>query len=165
MTALAAVEARTPRTMGFSELRTWLRHRHPMIYLDRVVDYEPGRFLNAIVAVSGALDVMAGHFPERAIYPGSHLIQALSQAAIVLCQLSSSRLRDDELTLVTSIEARFFKVAVPGDTIKLDVRLERVQEDRLFAFSGKAVVDETRVAAFRASLVRSDVAALGSPLW
>ncbi|NEJ54584.1 beta-hydroxyacyl-ACP dehydratase, partial [Rhizobium leguminosarum] len=27
---------RQPRVMGFTELKGWLRHRHPMVYLDRV---------------------------------------------------------------------------------------------------------------------------------
>ena len=65
MSTLASEAPRVPNTMGFSELRSWLRHRHPMVFLDRVLDYEPAQFLTATVAVSGALDVMAGHFPER----------------------------------------------------------------------------------------------------
>src|SRR3954467_8173677 len=93
---------RVPRTLGFTELKSWLRHRHPMVMLDRVTDYEPGQFLNARLAVSGSLDFVAGHFPERAIFPGSHLIQALSQAAIILFQLNTSGRGAAEPTLFLS---------------------------------------------------------------
>nr|WP_275938398.1 hypothetical protein [Pectobacterium brasiliense] len=59
-----------PRLMGFTELKGWLRHRHPMVYLDRVLDYEPGKYIKTLMAVSGQTDAIAGHFPERAIFSG-----------------------------------------------------------------------------------------------
>jgi 3-hydroxyacyl-[acyl-carrier-protein] dehydratase len=162
--AAAIQPERTPRTLGFTELKTWLRHRHPMVMLDRVTDYEPGRFLNARLAVSGSLDFVAGHFPERAVFPGSHLIQALSQAAIILFQLSTSKLLDDELTLISSVEARFFKVIVPGDLVELRITVERLVGD-LLKVTGRAEVEGVRSAAMRATLVRTKVAALGTPQW
>jgi len=155
---------RVPRTLGFTELKSWLRHRHPMVMLDRVTDYEPGQFLNARLAVSGSLDFVAGHFPERAIFPGSHLIQALSQAAIILFQLSTTKLADDELTLVSSVEARFFKVIVPGDLLDLRVTVDRLVGDML-KLSARAEVEGTRVAAMRATLARTKVSAVGNPQW
>jgi 3-hydroxyacyl-[acyl-carrier-protein] dehydratase len=160
----SASTERTPRTLGFTELKTWLRHRHPMVMLDRVTDYEPGQFLQARLAVSGSLDFVAGHFPERAIFPGSHLIQALSQAAIILFQLSTSRLADDELTLISSVEARFFKVVVPGDCVDLRISVDRLVGDML-KVSARAEVEGVRVAAMRATLARTKVAALGAPAW
>lgn len=157
-------EARTKRIMGFTELKQWLRHRHPMVLLDRVTDYEPGAFLNARVMVSGSLDFVAAHFPERAIYPGTHLIQALSQAAIILFQLSTSRLTDEELTLVSSVEARFLHPVVPGDAVDLQVTVEHLSGN-LLQVKGRALVDAKRVAAMRASLVRTPWAKMGAPPW
>ncbi|ADO70562.1 3-hydroxyacyl-ACP dehydratase FabZ family protein [Stigmatella aurantiaca] len=155
---------RPPKALGFTALRQWLRHRHPMIYLDRIVDHEPGKFLDALISVSGNLDFIAGHFPERAIYPGSHLIQAFAQSGIILYQMSTSMLAEDELTLIGSVEARFLKVVVPGDQILLRVQAGRLASG-LFHFTGKALVGSNRVAAFRASLVRSKISELGAPLW
>lgn len=160
----AAESPRAPRVLGFTELKTWLRHRHPMVMLDRVTDYEPGKYLHARVAVSGGLDFVAGHFPERAIYPGSHLIQALSQGAIILFQLSTSKLADDELTLVSSVEARFFKPVVPGDLVELRLTVERLVGD-MIKVAGRAEVDGIRVAAMRATLARTKVATLGAQAW
>lgn len=152
------------KPMGFTELRQWLRHRHPMVLLDRVLDYEPGQFLQAVLSVSGNLDCIAGHFPERAIYPGSNLIQAFTQCGIILYQLCSSPLKDDELTLVGSIEARFFKIVVPGDQVIFDVQASRIVEN-VFYFSGKATVSDVRVAAFKANLVRLKIEEMGLQLW
>ncbi|WP_082282782.1 3-hydroxyacyl-ACP dehydratase FabZ family protein [Myxococcus hansupus] len=155
---------RQPKPLGFTALRQWLRHRHPMILLDRIVDHEPGKFLDALISISGNLDCIAGHFPERAIYPGSNLIQAFAQAGIILYQMSTSLLAEDELTLIGSVESRFLQVVVPGDQVLLRVQVNRLAGG-LFVYSGKAMVGNRRVAAFRASLVRSKVSEMGTPLW
>ncbi|MBN1203850.1 MAG: beta-hydroxyacyl-ACP dehydratase [Myxococcaceae bacterium] len=135
-----------------------------MVLLDRIVDHEPGEFLDALVCVSGNLDFIAGHFPERAIYPGSHLIQAFAQAGIILFQMSTSPLKEDEMTLVSSVEARFLKMVVPGDQVMLQLKVDRIVQN-LFSFSAQARVGSTRVAACRINLARARVADVGSPLW
>ncbi|MFC0708232.1 3-hydroxyacyl-ACP dehydratase FabZ family protein [Azorhizophilus paspali] len=156
--------SRAPRAMGFTELKTWLRHRHPMVYLDRVLDYEPGVQIKTLMAVSGQTDALAGHFPERAIYPASHLIQAISQSAIILFQLSTSRLADDEVTLVGSIKSRFTRPVVPGDLVIFQLDCESLRPD-FFTFSCRATVDDHSVGMLKGSLVRKALADLGEHLW
>jgi len=152
------------RMMGFSELKKYLRHGHPMIYIDRITDYEPGVYLKSLLSVSGNLDAIAGHFPERGIYPGSHLMQAYAQSGIILYLLSSGPLVDDELTLIGSVKARFTKPVVPGDQVLFDVRADRLRGN-LFFFSCQATVDGKSVAAFRGTLTRTKIEALGRQLW
>ncbi|BAI73719.1 coronafacic acid synthetase, dehydratase component (plasmid) [Azospirillum sp. B510] len=161
-----ASETRNPgdRTMGFTELKTWLRHTHPMVYLDRVLDYEPGEFLTTLMAVSGQTEAISGHFPERAVFPASHLIQAIAQSAIILFQLSTARLADDEITLVGSVKARFTKIVVPGDVVVFDSRVDSLRDDFL-RFSCRATVDGKPVGSLKGSLVRQKVADLGEQLW
>lgn len=155
---------REARVLGFTELKQWLRHRHPMIFLDRITDHEPGSFLESVLSVSGALDCVAGHFPERAIYPASNLIQAFAQSGIVLLQLSTTKLADDELTLVGSMRSRFTKIVVPGDRVIFRVRADRFSGNMFFC-SGTATVDGTPVAMFRGSIIRLHVDDLGTRLW
>ena len=150
--------------LGFTELKNWLRHRHPMIYIDRVVAHEPGRYLRSLMAVSGGSDVIAGHFPERAIYPGSHLLQAFAQSGIVLYLMSTGPLADDEMTLIGSAQCRFTKIVSPGDQVIFDVRVDRLRGSA-FHFSARATVEGALVGAFRGSLVRTKIDALGPQLW
>jgi 3-hydroxyacyl-[acyl-carrier-protein] dehydratase len=152
------------RTLGFSEIKEWLRHRHPMIYIDRIIDHEPGVFLKSVLSVSGALDSIAGHFPDRAIFPGSHLIQAFAQSGIILYQLSTQRLADDEITLIGSVKSRFTKVVVPGDRVIFDLRVDRLYGNTFF-FSSMATVDDRQVAAFKGTLIRTKISELGRQLW
>ncbi|SEM92797.1 3-hydroxyacyl-ACP dehydratase FabZ family protein [Nonomuraea pusilla] len=152
------------RTLGFTEIKKWLRHRHPMIYIDRVTDYEPGVSLRSLLSVSGNLDAIAGHFPERAIYPGSHLMQAFAQSGIILYLMSTEPLAEDELTLIGSVTARFTKPVVPGDQVVFDVRADRLSGAAFF-FSCRAFVGSATVAAFKGTLTRTKVAAMGRQLW
>jgi 3-hydroxyacyl-[acyl-carrier-protein] dehydratase len=152
------------RVLGFTELKHWLRHRHPMIYLDRVTDYEPGVFLESVLSVSGALDCVSGHFPERAIYPASNLMQAFAQSGIILLQLSTTRLLDDEITLIGSMRSRFTSIVVPGDRVIYRVRADRFAGNVFFC-SATASVDDRPVATFKATIVRLHVDELGPQLW
>lgn len=160
----AATTATGDRTLGFTEIKQWLRHRHPMIYIDRVLDYEPGSHLTSTLLVSGTMDVIAGHFPERAIFPASHLTQAFAQSGIILYQLSTSPVADDELTLIGSMKSRFTRIVVPGDQVVFTVKSELIQ-DSTFFFSGRATVEGRTVAAFKGTLVRVKVADMGRMLW
>ncbi|GAA3841033.1 coronafacic acid dehydratase [Sphaerisporangium flaviroseum] len=135
-----------------------------MIYIDRILDHEPGLFLKSSLLVSGNLDAIAGHFPERAIYPGSHLIQACAQSAIILYQMGTSPLTDDEITLIGSMRSRFTRIVVPGDQVIFDVRAERMSGN-VFFFSASATVEGVLAASFKGNLIRTTVDALGRQLW
>ncbi|WP_081706444.1 3-hydroxyacyl-ACP dehydratase FabZ family protein [Nocardia sp. CNY236] len=155
---------RTGGMLGFSQIKDLLRHRHPMLYLDRVTMYVPGESLTGLLAVSGNMDAIAGHFPERAVFPGTHLAQAFSQAGIVLYLLSSRPLRDDEMTLVGALNSRFSAPVVPGDVVRFDLRVRRLLEDTML-FGARAHVEQRTVARFRGTLSRVSVDRMGEQLW
>jgi 3-hydroxyacyl-[acyl-carrier-protein] dehydratase len=150
--------------MGRAEIHKWLRHRFPMIFVDRVVDYDGNRQLTAISAISGTSEWAQGHFPDRAIYPGTNILQAFSQAAIVLLQLVSTPLRDDELTVVTSIEARFLAMVVPGDMLTYQAKLDR-EAGGVFFFSGSVERESRTIAKIRVRIARRDVEVFAGTLW
>lgn len=150
--------------MGFTELKSWLRHRHPMVYLDRVLDYRPGEYVTSLMNVSGQIDAIGGHFPERGIYPASHILQAVAQSAIVLLQVSSTPLTEEEITLVGSVQSRFTRIVVPGDQIVF-VTKKISLEGRYFTFSCRATVQGRPAAAVRGTLARLPICELGDQLW
>ena len=151
------------KQIGFSGLKDWLRHRHPMILIDRVIDYNPGDFLISISSISGSLDCINGHFPMRAVYPGSNMIQAFAQSGIILFQLSTEKLKNDEMTLIGSVQTRFFGMVVPGDQIHYHLKVERLMGDTLF-FSCNATVNKKRVAAFKGNLIKVKLSTLNTEL-
>lgn len=153
----------TKKVMGFTELKSWLRHKHPMIFLDRIIDCTPNQSIDALVAVSGNMDCIDGHFPNRGIFPATHLQQSFCQAAIILWQISTSRLNDEEMVTVGSLNSRFYKMAVPGDLIKIHVNIDRLYTQSLI-FSGLASINEKKIATINSTMMRFTINE-DKPLW
>ena len=123
------------------EIQTLIPHRYPMLLVDRVLDYEAGKWLHAIKNVTFNEPVFTGHFPELAIFPGVLILEALAQATGVLGFKTTEGREEDEMYLFASIDnAKFKKPVVPGDTMHLHV--EFVKERRgMWKFYGEAKVD------------------------
>jgi|TARA_B110000908_G_C10266687_1_gene464695 3-hydroxyacyl-[acyl-carrier-protein] dehydratase len=116
-------------------------HRYPMLLVDRVLDYQPGKWLHAIKNVSVNEAVFNGHFPELPIFPGVLILESLAQATGILGFKSTESREENEMYLFASIDkARFKKPVVPGDTMHLHV--DFIKERRgMWKFYGEARVD------------------------
>ncbi|KUL36307.1 polyketide dehydratase [Streptomyces sp. NRRL F-4489] len=126
-------------------------------------------FLRSMFAVSAEMGALSGHLPERGlipgvILPGSHTMQAFAQSGVLLYQLSSAPLADDEATLVGTVKSRFLAPVVPGDQVVLDVRADR-HSGRTFAFSAGVTVAGRPVAAFRGAMSRVRLDPAGARPW
>ena len=108
-------------------IRRLLPHRHPMLLVDRVLEWEAGKFLRGMKNVSINEPFFEGHFPGYPVMPGVLVIEAMAQVAGLLTMLSDVARRDGtQLVLFAGIdEARFKRQVVPGDTLLLEAHLER----------------------------------------
>ncbi|MEO9137385.1 MAG: 3-hydroxyacyl-ACP dehydratase FabZ [Casimicrobiaceae bacterium] len=104
-----------------------LPHRYPMLLVDRVLDWEAGKFLRGVKNVTVNEPFFQGHFPGYPVMPGVLVIEAMAQVAGLLTMLSDVARRDgSQLVLFAGIdEARFKRPVVPGDTLLLEAHLER----------------------------------------
>ena len=57
-------------TLHIEEILELLPHRYPFLLVDRVLDFEEGRFLRAVKNVSVNEPFFQGHFPGKPILPG-----------------------------------------------------------------------------------------------
>lgn len=96
------------------EIQTLIPHRYPMLLVDRVLDYVPGKSLHAIKNVTFNEPVFTGHFPELAIFPGVMILEALAQATGILGFKTTEGREKDEMYLFASIDnAKFKQPVVP----------------------------------------------------
>jgi 3-hydroxyacyl-[acyl-carrier-protein] dehydratase len=103
-----------------------LPHRYPFLLVDRVVELDPGRRAVGIKQVTANEPQFTGHFPERPIMPGVLMVEALAQTAgIAVLTLEAYR---GKLGLFAGIdECRFKRMVVPGDTMRLEVTVEKLR--------------------------------------
>jgi len=101
-------------------------HRYPFLLIDRVVELEPGKRVVAMKSVTANEPQFTGHFPGRPIMPGVLMVEALAQAgAVAVLSLPEYR---GKLALFAGIdECRFRRTVLPGDTLRLEVTLEKLR--------------------------------------
>lgn len=129
------------RTLDIEEILSLLPHRYPFLLVDRVLDFDKGKFLKAVKNVSVNEPFFQGHFPGKPIFPGVLILEAMAQATGILAFKSLGRLEPGELYYFAAVDnARFKRPVLPGDQLILEV--EFIKERRGVArFRGVAKVD------------------------
>ena len=112
--------------MEAAEIMRILPHRYPFLLVDRVLELEPGVRAVAVKNVTANEPHFTGHFPGRPIMPGVLIVEALAQAAgVAVLTLDEYR---GKLGLFAGIdECRFRRMVVPGDTLRLEVTVEKLR--------------------------------------
>ena len=101
-------------------------HRDPFLFLDEVLELEPGIRVVARKRVRGDEWFFPGHFPGRPIMPGVIMIEALAQAGAVAV-LSEEENRGRMALFAGIDDVRFKRIVEPGDELELECTLERVR--------------------------------------
>lgn len=133
--------------MDIQDILEHLPHRYPFLLVDRVLECEPGKRLKAIKNVSVNEPMFTGHFPERPIFPGVLIMEALAQATGILAFRTTEKKPDGtSLYYFAGIDnCRFKQPVVPGDQLVLEVEI--IKEKRgIWKFKGEAKVDDKVVA-------------------
>jgi 3-hydroxyacyl-[acyl-carrier-protein] dehydratase len=129
------------------DLIALLPHRPPFRFVDAVDDCVAGERVVARYTVTGDEPFLAGHFPGNPILPGVIQLEALAQAGGIAL-LADSRYAG-KLPLFGGVEeVRFRRVVRPGDTLVLDVTLERLSARGGWG-RGQATVDGATTCAAR----------------
>ena len=128
-------------TLQIEEILELLPHRFPFLLVDRVLDFEEGRFLRAVKNVSVNEPFFQGHFPGKPIFPGVLILEAMAQATGILAFKSVGKLEPGELYYFAGIdEARFKRPVLPGD--QLCMESEFISGKRgIYKFDCRALVD------------------------
>ena len=139
--------------------RVWLRY--PASFIDAVLEHVPGERMVAIKNVTVNEEFFQGHFPGAPVMPGVLMIEALSQvAALLVLERSESRTLHVHLHGVNNV--KFRRQVVPGDRLRLDVRLGRARS-RLAKAHATAYVDDAVVAEAELLIALDHLAVLIDP--
>jgi beta-hydroxyacyl-ACP dehydratase FabZ len=127
-----------------NEIREILPHRYPFLLVDRIVELEPERIVG-LKNVSVNEPFFAGHFPNFPVMPGVLIVEAMAQTAGILV-LRGIPDRDSKLVFLVSVDyARFRKPVVPGDQLRLEMKMIR-RKGTVVKMSGRATVEGVLVA-------------------
>jgi len=130
--------------INIDEIMNILPHRYPFLLVDRVLDFEVEKSIQAIKNVSFNEPQFTGHFPNHPIMPGVMMVEAMAQVGGILAFQSVPK-DQDYLVYFTGIDkVRFRRPVRPGDQIIFDLTVLR-RRGLLWKFHGVARVDEQLV--------------------
>jgi 3-hydroxyacyl-[acyl-carrier-protein] dehydratase len=119
--------------LSFDDIKRILPHGFPFLFVDRVQFLDVGKRIIALKNISGNEWCFLGHFPEKAIFPGVLLIEAIAQTAGILL-FGKKRHPGTEVTLAHS-DIRFLHPVVPGDQLVIEVNAIKVMRTGAFVRS------------------------------
>jgi len=123
-----------------------LPHRYPFLLVDRVLEAEPGKSLRAVKNVSANEEFFLGHFPDFPVMPGVLQLEALAQAAALLCALTMDMGTGRKVPFLMSMDnVKFRRPVVPGDQLELRAEILTLKSS-LAKVQCQALVDGNRAA-------------------
>ena len=108
------------------EIEGLIPHRWPFLLVDRIVEYDAeAKRIVGIKGVTATEWFFQGHFPGLPVMPGVLQIEALAQTMAVYVAKQPGI--GDRIGLFAGIDgARFKRIVVPGDTLRLEVTMDRL---------------------------------------
>ena len=94
----------------------------------RVEELEAGKRAVAIRNVTAHEQVFNGHFPGNPVLPGVLIVEAMAQTGAVAL-LSMDEFKGKTAYFGGIKEAKFRKVVRPGDTLRIEVTLEKIRNN------------------------------------
>ncbi|HTS14244.1 MAG TPA: 3-hydroxyacyl-ACP dehydratase FabZ, partial [Candidatus Sulfotelmatobacter sp.] len=116
----------TEAVLTSAQIQALIPHRWPFLLVDRIVEYDPpAQRIVGQKGVTASEWFFQGHFPGLPVMPGVLQVEALAQTmAVYVAQQEGF---GDRIGLFAGIEeCRFKRLVQPGDTLRLEVVMERL---------------------------------------
>lgn len=135
--------------MDKEEIKQYIPHREPFLFLDGVLEFEQHKRLIAVKTFPATEEFFKGHFPGHPVLPGVILTEAMAQAAALLLAASVAKDEGSEdlegCYLMGLDRAKFRKVVNPEDEIKLEAEVVKLRS-KIVTFKASAYVDGSKAA-------------------
>lgn len=111
-----------PNTLSAAQIAEILPHRYPFALVDRILDFEPGKWAIGLKCVTMNEPFFQGHFPGLPIMPGVLMLEALAQVgAVSVLAMPENK---GKIAVFGGVKkARFKKQVIPGDVLKMECEL------------------------------------------
>lgn len=104
------------------EIKQYLPHRYPMLFLDRVTELELGKYVKGYKNITTNEPFFMGHFPGKEVMPGVLILEAMAQVSGILGFKTMNKTPEEGSIyyFVGADNLRFKRPAVPGDKLVLE---------------------------------------------
>ena len=113
------------------------------IWIDKFIEFESGRHAVALKNVTLAEEHLHDHFPGFPVMPECLMIEAMAQTSGIL--VGQAKDFQEKVILAKIKKAVFFDYVRPGDTIKLDAKIESIVSEAA-STSGRIICEDKLIA-------------------
>jgi len=126
--------------LDVNEIQKILPHRYPFLFVDAIVEMERLKRVVGIKNVTINESHFQGHFPGQPIMPGVLIIESMAQTGGLLL-LQEVPDRENKLLYFVAVDgARFRRPVVPGDQLRVEMKVISWRGD-FCKLEGRATVD------------------------
>jgi 3-hydroxyacyl-[acyl-carrier-protein] dehydratase len=136
------------------EIMDILPHRYPFLLVDRVLEWEYGKYAVGYKCVTVNDNFFPGHFPQRAIMPGVLQVEAMAQLGGIVMIDPSDAKQQNNFFFGGVDNVRWRKPVVPGDVLMMRVEVTKFNKRfGICKMDAKAYVGEELVCEGELTLV------------
>lgn len=107
------------------KIKKILPQRFPYLMIDRILEFQRKKSIVAIKNVTANEIFFLGHFPDISIMPGTMIVEAMAQTAIIFLQ-DFLRITGKPYYYLTGVKMHFLHPVIPGDVLKIKVTPEKI---------------------------------------
>ncbi|MFZ5351483.1 MAG: 3-hydroxyacyl-ACP dehydratase FabZ [Bacillota bacterium] len=118
--------------LTFKEISCLLKQKPPFVYIDKVLEIEPGKKIKAVKNVTASDNFAAVHFPGNPIFPGVYIIEAAAQTASVYFAYEKKDMNasEDYVYVIGGVQSfQFLSIVRPGDVLVIEVEIMKKVEN------------------------------------
>lgn len=127
------------------DIEAVLPHRPPFLFVDRILEFEPGKWAKGVKNVTRNEWFFAGHYPGEPIMPGVLILESIAQMSAFAVERADSDEKPSVGMIAQVRGIRLLAPVVPGDQVELYFEILSRRGPYLKG-SGTAAVNGTLVA-------------------
>ena len=98
------------------------QNRHPLLFIDKIVDTTPGEEANSIKCFSYNEWFFPAHFEDDPSVPGFILVESMVQT-FIMTFLTLEEHKGKKTNFISINNVKFIKMVIPGDLLKINAKL------------------------------------------
>ncbi len=115
--------------LDLEQIKTAISQRFPVLMIDRIIEIEEGKRIVGSKNITANEKLFLGHFPDKAIFPGSMIIEASAQVSTFLFYQNKNPSKKLDFYLGVVKDMRFYRPVVPGDQLRIEAIAVRLVEN------------------------------------
>ena len=110
--------------MDITEIKKYQQNRHPLLFIDKILDYEPASHARSLKCFSYNEWFFPAHFEDEPNVPGFILVEMMVQT-FIMTVLTLPEYKGQKTNFAKINNVKFSEKVIPGDTIISEAKLNK----------------------------------------